>query len=277
MKEKELLKKEKEIIELQKTIKDLNNKLTESESLKSNFISNIMNEVYNPFSSILSIADNITTLKESNIHQATSMAEIIYREAVQLDFQLKNIFTAAKIEAGLEDIELSNINLNSIIELVTKKFQYDISNKNLELISNLTKTDNFNIKSDQEKIILILSNLLSNSIKYSPKNAIIEFEFELVEGYLNISLSDHGPGMSDSEMELIFDRFKRVDETINSVTGGTGLGLSIVKALTEILNGNINFSNDNGTKVLLSIPNMANSSDIDSIDDDDILFDEELF
>ncbi len=267
----ELLKKDKQIAKLQGIITDLNNSLKKSESLKSNFISNIMNEVYNPFSSIVSMADNIISLRKDNLEKAIPMAEIIYREAAQLDFHLQNIFTAASIEAGFESIETTNVNLNSVYESVTSKFKFDLSNKEIKVTSNTTADDDITFATDPKKISLILQNLLSNSIKYSPVGSEIIFHFEIIEGFLNISVQDYGQGMSEEDIDYIFNRFSRLDNTINSVTGGAGLGLSVVKALTELLNANIDVSSNNGTKVLITIPTIT------ILDEDDMMSDEELF
>jgi len=260
----------KQINELQNIINDLNNKLNESESLKSNFISNIMNEVYNPFSSIISMAENIQSLKEGNLHRAVPMAEIIHREAAQLDFHLQNIFAAASIEAGLEGLEISMVNINSIFNSTIAKFQVDINNKNLVIKSNINSSNEIHFATDSKKISLILLNILSNSIKYSPDGGVITYSFEVIEDNLNISIHDNGEGMTEHDIDNIFNRFSRIDTTINSVTGGTGLGLSVVKALMEILNANINITADNGTKVLLAFPQ-------NKIDDELFMDDEELF
>jgi len=275
MSKDELNKKSKQITELQKIINDLNNKLRDSESFKSNFISNIMNEFYNPFTSILSMADIITTLSDTNLHKAIPMAKIIYREAAQLDFHLQNIFAAASIEAGLEEPEISRVVINKIYNSVVEKFQFDINNKQLVLSTNLSSNDELNFTTDAKKLSLILLNLISNSIKYSPDNTKITCNFEIIEDYLNINISDEGSGISKEIMEIIFNRFNRTNQTINSVTGGTGLGLSVVNALTEILNGNIKISSEKGTTILLTIPEI--NIDSDNFDDDTIIFDEELF
>lgn len=275
MDQNELIKKQKEISNLQSTIDDLNKKLQDSESLKSNFISNIMNEVYNPFTSIMSMSDNIITLNDSNLGNAIPMAKIIYREAAQLDFHLQNIFEAAKIEAGLETLEVSSVSIEDIQQTVLNKFQFDLKNKNISIISNITKKDTTYINTDPSKLTLILLNLISNSIKYSHENGEITINFELIEGIINMEVSDNGIGISSDKIKMIFDRFKRVDTTINSVTGGTGLGLSVVKALIEILDGNISIVSSKGTKVLISIPNQHDPGI--SFENDTILFDEEVF
>ena len=270
-------KKQKIINELQQTIVDLNAKLKESESLKSNFISNIMNEVYNPFSSIISMADNIISLDENNMDKSKSMAEIIYREAAQLDFHLKNIFTAATIEAGLEHLENSRINLTEIHNSALHYFRYDIDNKNINIESNVNNTLEFSFVTDANKLKLIILNLLSNAIKNSPEDSTITIIYEYIEDRLNISLMDHGKGISVAEMDVIFNRFKRIDTTINSVSGGTGLGLSVVKAILEMLNGNISISNKNGTKVLICIPNQNINEDDNDFEDDVLFSDDEVF
>ena len=270
MSDKELIKKNKQIVELQKIINDLNQKLNESESLKSNFISNIMNEVYNPFSSIISMADNIQSLNTDRLEQAKPMAEIIYREAAQLDFHLQNIFTAASIEAGLEGLDISEVVVNDIYKAVLTKFRVDIANKNLVISTNLSSNNEMSFVTDSKKLTLILMNILSNSVKYSPDKGVVTLSFEVIEDCLNISISDKGKGMSESDIENVFNRFSRIDTTIKSVTGGTGLGLSVVKALVEILGANIKITSDNGTKIFLTIPTIE-------IDDDDMMLDEELF
>lgn len=272
MNDKELIKKKsKQIDDLQNIIIDLNDRLKESESMKSNFISNVMNEVYNPFSSIIYMADNILSLKADKLQKAIPMAEVIYSEAAKIDFHLQNIFTAATIEAGLEAPSKSRVHIGEIYKSVQKTLHFNISSKRLSINSNLVKDSGIEFITDSQKLTLILLNLLSNAIKFSPLDGIIEFNCELIENHLNITISDQGPGISDSDLELVFDRFKRVDDSINSITGGAGLGLSVVKALTEILNGNIKIRNDNGTCVHLVLPQLEIS------EDDELMSDEELF
>ena len=264
----------KEIAELKDTIKLLNKKLNDSESLKSNFISNIMNEVYNPFSSIMTLADNIISLDDNNLSRSREMARFIYKEASKLDFHLQNIFTAATIEAGLEDIDNRTVNINLIHEEVLRKLKIDILSKDIEVVfyKNFSNGDEF--VTDPKKLILIIINIVSNSIKFSPQGGKIQCNYEMIEDILNITITDNGSGISGDEMNEIYDRFKRTTTNINSVTGGTGLGLSVVKALLDMMDGNIEIENQNGTKVIMSIPCSAK---IDNNMDDSVLFDEEIF
>lgn len=270
--EKESL--QKEISELKKTINELNLRLSESESLKSNFISNIMNEIYNPFSSILTLSDNILSLTDENLSRSKEMATLIYKEAAKLDFHLMNIFMAATLEAGMETVDYSTTSFEHIQEEVVKKLKVDLISKEIKLITEYQNTESVMITTDVKKVILVVTNLISNSIKFCENRGEIKIKYSVIENIINIEVRDNGSGITSEEIEDIYNRFKRINTNINSVTGGTGLGLSVVKALIDLLEGNIEIINDNGTKVLIALPNQAGEIDKN---EDDSLFDEEIF
>ena len=93
-----------ELKELNEKLLEVNKKLEESEALKSHFISNITNEIINPFTSILGLSRSILAVKKENWKKVISMVALIHSEAFNLDFQLRNIFLAAKIEASPEEL-----------------------------------------------------------------------------------------------------------------------------------------------------------------------------
>ncbi len=265
----------KQIEELSSEIEDLNNKLKKSEEFKGNFISNIMNEVYNPFSSIITLSDNILSLGNDNMVKAKEMAEYIYKEASKLDFHLQNIFMAATIEAGLEGLEFRKLDIDSLHKEAVNNLKIDIKSKNISVKKENHISDEIKIITDINKLKLILVNIISNSIKHCSESGEIICTYEHKDQNLLISIHDNGTGISDEYLTTIFNRFHRIDENINSVTGGAGLGLSVVKALIELLNGEISISNKAGTLVKITIPT---NLEIDQSDlSDDVLFDDEIF
>ncbi len=271
MNELEVLKKE--LDQLYATNTQLNNKLKLAESLKSNFISNIMNEVYNPFSAIKMMADNLVHLTEKNLNSVIPMAQTIYREAAQLDFHLKNVFTAAKIEAGLETVRGSEVEIIPLVDEALACFKIAIQDKKLQTIHHVVDRSTKAFLSDKDKILLVLVNLLSNSIKNSPDGGVITLEIGMTDECLTMSVVDEGPGIPKSEIDFVFDRFRRVSNTINSVNGGTGLGLSVVKAVVELLGGELELAGESGTQLTISI-----HGNVDFVVEDDELFPEdELF
>ena len=265
------LKKENE--ELVRGLYDVNEKLHNSERLKGHFISNITNEIVNPFTSVLALAENIKQLKEGEISMARHMAGLIFEEAFHLDFQLKNIFAAALIEAGKEEIKCSVIDLNQLINQIIHYFNPLLEKKRIQLSVSFSNESHHletaSFTSDREKLDLILKNLISNSIKYSPEDSVIEVNCFLRMGELSMEVSDHGKGINPEDRKVIFDRFKQLDEKINSINTGHGLGLSIVQAYTDILGGKVSL-NDNydiGINVMVIIPESVNTNEWDDLED----------
>lgn len=283
--EKRFIEKGKAISELQ-TITDelkvVNEKLAKSEQLKSNFIANINNEIINPFASVLGLSRSILEVKENDWDRVMYMAKLIFVEAHNLDFQLKNIFSAAEIEAGTVRIQMSNVDVVQVIRGVVEEFNNDLKSKSLNVVFNdeTIKNENeiFAFKTDAEKFKLIVSNLISNAIKFS-KGADIIISISRIDEKLQVSVQDFGIGISKHNKKLIFDRFTRLDTGINSINRGHGLGLSVIKAFIELFDGHINFESEIGKGSLFTviIPEPDEDIDIDgfSSEGNEIFFGDE--
>jgi len=268
--------------ELNKVISELSQKLNESESLKSHFISNISNELVNPFTSIIALAENILGVEKENWKKVIQMVSLIHTEVFNLDFQLKNIFAAAKIEAGEVNPEITLINIDKLMQNLIQSFRYEANRKHLQInysCQNKLAETVLYFKSDAEKIHLLLSNLLSNAIKFSYDEGIIEIGAIKSEGNLILSVSDKGQGISRANEKIIYDRFKRLDNGINSINRGHGLGLSIIKAICDILRGKISFESElgKGTTFYLQLVESDLAATGISTDADEIFFKEELY
>ena len=179
---------------LAKELKTVNKKLEESESLKSHFISHITNEIINPFASILGLSRNILAVKEQDWDKVKSMVELIHSEAFNLDFQLKNIFIAAKLEAGEAVLEILNIDIPLLITNIIESFSHEAHKKNIQInylfdpMPGIEKS--FYFKTDPEKLRLIIVNLINNALKYSPENSSIEVKGWMKNNKLHISVKD---------------------------------------------------------------------------------------
>ena len=126
----------RQLQELNEELKKANIKLSESEALKSHFLSNVTNEIVNPFASILGLSKAIMEIKDFN--KTRSMAQLIYNEAFNLDFQLKNIFAAAKVEAGQTNVEINNVDISGVINSVIDTYKHKAEQKISLLILNTT-------------------------------------------------------------------------------------------------------------------------------------------
>ena len=270
--QQQILHLEKENEELVKSLYDVNEKLRSSERLKGHFISNITNEIVNPFASVLALAQSIKQLNEGDISKAHHMAELIFEEAFHLDFQLKNIFAAALIEAGKEEIKCTAIDINELSKVVASYFKPLLDKSRIKLSIRVSAAiinkDPVLFISDRDKLELILKNLISNSIKYSPVDSLIEVEYMLSKGELQIEVSDHGKGINPEDRKIIFDRFKQLDEKINSINTGHGLGLSIVQSYTDMLGGKVSLDTnpERGTTVIINLPESSGEGEWDDLE-----------
>ncbi len=274
-------KAQDELQALSKDYQEVSRKLSESESLKSHFISNISNEIVNPFTSILGLSKAILSIEKNDWKKVVSMVALIHSEAFNLDFQLKNIFVAAKIEAGEVAPNITKVNIRSLIQNVIESFNV-VSRKmgitiDLQYNVNYGFGKNLYFKTDSEKLKLILSNLINNALKYSYKNSKVVIKVSIDEDILEISVQDFGTGISEKNQKIIFQRFKRLDSGINSINRGHGLGLSITKALLDVLDGEIMIDSKKGegSTFSISLPEARNRVEGFSGEGNDIFFDDD--
>jgi signal transduction histidine kinase len=264
---------------LNSELKNVNKKLEDSEALKSHFISNITNEIVNPFASIIGLSRNILSAKKEDWKTIISMVSLIHSEAFNLDFQFKNIFVAAKLEAGDLTPEILRVDINSLMEGVLESFKIEAKKKKVAFIYEMSYTREGDkplyFKTDPEKLRLIISNLISNAIKFSSAGQNIELKVTMRESKLVIRVKDHGTGISQDDQKIIFDRFRRLDTGINSLNRGHGLGLSVNKALLDMLDGSISIDSEQGkgAEFVISIPEPSSESEGFSYNGTETFFD----
>ncbi|MBP8790585.1 MAG: HAMP domain-containing histidine kinase [Breznakibacter sp.] len=289
--DKQLLKELREKLEERKKFEDefnelnreylsVTKKLKDSEALKSHFISNISNEIVNPFTSILGLSKAILSVEKHDWKKVVSMVALIHSEAFNLDFQLRNIFVAAKIEAGEITPNISKVNVSSLVNSVIDAFNIVARKMGIEIETQYNIAHgfgkNFYFKTDSEKLKLVLSNLLNNALKYSYKDSKVIVKVWVDDEELFISVQDFGTGISEKNQKVIFERFKRLDTGINSINRGHGLGLSITKALLDVIDGNIEIQSQKGegSTFMISLPESKNIVDGFSGDGNDIFFED---
>ena len=251
----------------------VNERLKESEAFKSHFLSNVTNEIVNPFSSVMVLSENIQKLQENEMPRIHKMAGLIYDEAFQLDFQLKNIFAAAMIEAGLDDVVSVETDLEATVNQTIRFFDRELTKKELRISFDIAEgVDRDKIKSfhvDVDKLELVIKNLLSNAVKYSPHGAEIILKLEMVDENVKLTVRDFGKGIPKHDFFLIFDRFKQLDSRINSINTGHGLGLSIVNAYVLSFGGQVELGTpkDVGLEISILFPELESSDDWENLED----------
>lgn len=226
-----------EIETLMSELKNVNKKLESSEQMKGQFLSNIRNEIINPFAAILGFSKKLMEGYNTDPNQTRSIARLIYTEAFSLDFQLQNIFMAAELESGDAVPEPSYVDVAQIVESVTAAFEEGREPDKRIIVSVDPQLKQTHFITDAPKLGIVLSNLLSNAIRFSAKESAVYLRMMLDDGFLKIEVEDEGIGISPEFHKIVFDRFMQLDSSRTKQYAGHGLGLSITKGLTELLGG----------------------------------------
>ena len=265
-----------------KKLTEVNLKLEKSEALKSNFLSNIRNEINNPLTAIIGLSGIILSTEKIDLETIKSFATQIYRDASNLDSQMRNIFAAAEIEAGEANPEITNVNIDEIISSVLDFFKNETIQKNIKVeynhaISEKTEGEIL-FKTDAEKFRLIVSNIVNNAFVYCFSGSTVYINLKIEDNNLTLCVTDHGAGISKENENQIFERFKQLDSRSNKNYQGHGLGLSVTRALLSIMEGDITFKSDKNGFVTftISIPEWENEFDNSNlfIQDEGLFFDE---
>jgi len=241
-----------DISEKKKMVEDLiqaKEHAEESDRLKSAFLANMSHEIRTPMNGILGFA---ALLKEPKLlsEEFLEYIGLIEQSGARMLNIINDIVDISKIESGLMKVNMKDSNINEQIEYIYKILNPQAERKGLQLLfHNGLNSEKSNIKTDRDKIISILSNLVKNAIKYS-ENGRIEFGYSLEETkdslpmkhqtpFLQFYVKDAGIGIPKDRQEAIFERFIQADIGDKRAYQGAGLGLAIAKYYVEMLNGEI--------------------------------------
>jgi PAS domain S-box-containing protein len=211
----------------------------EVERLKNEFISTVSHELRTPMTSIKGYTDLLFLGMGGGLTDAQrSFLQIIKSNADRLTALVNDILDISRIETGRLRLTIEPLDLGKIITQVATVFQEQYREKGLSLEweepGQLPQ-----VRGDDARVTQVLNNLIANAWQYTPSGGRVTISTRLVDGFLQVDVSDTGIGIAVEEIRRIFDRFYRVDHPVVQEAGGTGLGLSIVKMFVEMLGGEI--------------------------------------
>lgn len=229
-------------------LENVNGKLREVERVKSGFLSNIRNEINNPLTAILGLSVQIIGNDASHHEKTKKAARLINKEAFSLDFQLRNIFSAAEIEAGEVAVQPAIVNVHELILNQIRYFHFKAEQNNVSVSYEPLTTAYF--KTDGGMLAAIVMNLLSNGIEYSNSGAVVTLKCTLAQDELLLKVQNEGEEILPDKVNQVFQRFVQMQTGSTKNHQGHGLGLAIVKEFTDLLNGTIDIQSANGVTVV---------------------------
>jgi PAS domain S-box-containing protein len=218
----------------------------EVERMKNEFISTVSHELRTPLTSIQgSLGLIVNGVLGALPPDARPMIEIAHKNSQRLVLLINDILDIEKIAAGKMNFAMRPVDLMAVVEQAVEAnrsyaAQYGVT---LAIGEALPGT---RVLGDPDRLHQVLTNLLSNASKFSPREGTVRVSVERRDGLLRVSVADQGPGLSDEFRGRVFQMFSQADSSDVRQKGGTGLGLAICKAITEKHGGRIAYESRSG-------------------------------
>jgi PAS domain S-box-containing protein len=227
----------------------------ENDRLKSAFLANMSHEIRTPLNGIIGFSE---LLCHPGIDEATrtEYVEILNTCSQQLISIIENILDISKIETGQVKIKKTQVNINELLKDLYTSYEKYFEKNGIDLRLSLYQSDpDCFIYSDETKIRKIITHLLENALKFTPKG-YVTFGWTLQKHCIEFFVQDTGVGIPENSKQQIFEKFYQADAGITRTYSGLGLGLSISKSYAGMLGGKIRHEPyaKGGTVFLLSLP-----------------------
>jgi two-component system sensor histidine kinase GlrK len=216
---------------LRTELKDLN-------AQKQQFLRHVSHELKTPLTAIREatelLYDGIGGALSS---QQSEIIQIMRDNSIRLQKMIENLLNYTKIDSIQAKTKLQYLNLKDVINKVLEAHALTINNKKIKV--NVQSSIEETLLLNEEKLSIILDNLISNAVNYTPESGQIKISINAEPDWFIIDVLDNGPGLEKEDFEKVFDPFYRGNTAHNGLISGSGLGLTIVKDIVETLDGSI--------------------------------------
>jgi signal transduction histidine kinase len=230
-------------------------RLFEGDQMKNEFISIASHELLTPISAMegyisIVLKDHVGVVDK----QAEDYLQKVYTSTQRLSLMVKDLLAASRLESGRIKLVLENVKIEKIIQETIDQFKIMSEEKKIPIIFDNQAT-NTEVFGDQARIFEILTNLISNALKYTQKGQIT-VRTEIKGSQMFVNVQDTGIGIAKKDQVHLFQKFYRIQNEKTLTIMGTGLGLYIIKNMIEKMNGTITFHSivDQGTTFTFNLP-----------------------
>ncbi|MER3423745.1 MAG: hypothetical protein C4293_11470 [Nitrospiraceae bacterium] len=237
------------------------------EKVRKDFVANVSHELRTPLTSIKGYVEALLDGAKDSPEEALRFLEIISKQSDRLNLILQDLLQLSQIESGEILFKREPIQLKAVVERTLALIK-PMADKKGHSVTTMIPDDLPPALGDEERLAQVFTNLLDNAVKYTPQQGSIHIEARSVPVHtsdradlakVELSVSDNGPGIPESDRPRVFERFYRVDKARSRELGGTGLGLAIVKHIVEGFGGQVwvEENRPSGSRFVVRLPSAS--------------------
>lgn len=196
------------------------------EKTRRDFVANVSHELKTPVGALALLAEAVLDASDDQDEVRRFSAKIM-QEATRLGMLVTELIALSRLQGAEKLPELSDTEIDVVINEALSRSKLAAESVNISI--NVDEPSGFVVPGDRSLLVTALTNLLDNAVAYSPPGSPVSVSRRLVDGHVEIAVTDRGIGIAEDQQIRVFERFYRVDKARSRATGGTGLGLAIVK------------------------------------------------
>ncbi|MUT64544.1 HAMP domain-containing sensor histidine kinase [Paenibacillus sp. NEAU-GSW1] len=239
-----------ELGELADSINRMAAGLSQLETMRQDFVSNVSHEIQSPLTSIGGFAEALRSEALTEAERERYVG-IIKQESSRLSRLSENLLKLASLDSQQHPYQPVTFRLDRQLRDIVLSCEPHWMAKRLTVELLMEETV---ITADEDQLSQVWINLLTNSIKFTPEDGNISFQLSEEDGFAVVRLTDSGNGIAPEERERVFERFYKVDASRERSIGGSGLGLSIVRKIVDIHQGSIEIEGERSTVFVIRLP-----------------------
>ncbi|MGX7025367.1 sensor histidine kinase [Vagococcus hydrophili] len=224
------------------------------EQSKDELITNVSHDIRTPLTSIIGYLGLIEERKFSSEEDLLKYTHTAYMKSRQMKVLVDDLFEYTKVRQSNTPLSLVTFDMQQLIAQIVVDFELEASKKGIT-VDFIGNPSSLMMEGDTEKLVRVFDNLLSNALKYGVGGKSIIIHSERIGSESVITVKNDGQEIPKESLDLLFDRFYRVEESRSQQTGGTGLGLAIAQSIVTLHNGYIYANSENGwTSFVIHLP-----------------------
>src|SRR5687768_3521722 len=196
------------------------------EATRRDFVANVSHELKTPVGALALLAEAVLDAADDQEEVRRFSAKIM-QEAIRLGTLVTELIALSRLQGAEKLPELSRVDVDVVVDEAMSRSKLVAESAGIGITTD--GPSDLEVEGDRTLLVTALSNLLDNAVAYSPPGSPVSVSRKLVDGFVEIAVTDRGIGIAEDQQTRVFERFYRIDKARSRATGGTGLGLAIVK------------------------------------------------